>query len=633
MEKKAPRRPLSVKLIVLPIAIILALSSVLLITANRVNTECVTSLYYSFSKKTLENVADEYNANAVEYLWKMIDTDEFRKIQQKAIEADDESIIKDWMLSKPNQYGQSGDDSTTYFHEEVIPASLYQTYCELMASLEIAKEMYDLESVYIQRDVGDNTYIIIDTSEGLLSFGLIDDPNKFFADSQNNEAPLPAVYTTDKGWFCCIYEPLIAGPDSPNAGQAIALAGVNFRMSEIAAERIKFLRQTFLYILFLTIAAIAATSLLMRRLVTRPLRKLTAEAMRFTEGSDSYSKESMIRMDYGSNDEILDLYQDIQEMQTRILADMDDLQTMTAEKERASTELHMAASIQQGALPALTSDITDRPEFTLSADMIPAREVGGDFYDFFFYDEDHLVLVIADVSNKGVPASLFMMASKIMIGTYARQGTSPAEILTSVNQELYRINKSRMFVTVWLGILDIPSGVLTCSNAGHQRPIVRGSDGVFRILKDKHGLVVAVRARSKYSDYQIQLAPGDAIFVYTDGVTEANNADGEFYGEDRLEAVLNRTAGSAGSSTSPSPEDILDHTVGSAGSSPEEIMNRTAGPAGSSTSSSPEDILNRSASPSPEDILRTVREDVDAFVGDMEPFDDLTMLCLVYNGK
>ena len=291
----------------------------------------------------------------------------------------------------------------------------------------------------------------------------------------------------------------------------------------------------------------------------------------------------MIRMDYGSNDEILDLYQDIQEMQTRILADMDDLQTMTAEKERASTELHMAASIQQGALPALTSDITDRPEFTLSADMIPAREVGGDFYDFFFYDEDHLVLVIADVSNKGVPASLFMMASKIMIGTYARRGTSPAEILTSVNQELCRINRSRMFVTVWLGILDIPSGVLTCSNAGHQRPVVRGSDGIFRILKDKHGLVVAVRARSKYSDYQIQLAPGDAIFVYTDGVTEANNADGEFYGEDRLEAVLNRTAGSAGSS--------------------------------------------------PEVILRTVKEDVDAFVGEMEPFDDLTMLCLVYNGK
>ena len=252
----------------------------------------------------------------------------------------------------------------------------------------------------------------------------------------------------------------------------------------------------------------------------------------------------------------------------------------TAEKERVSTELRTASNIQESMLPNIFPAFPERSEFDLYASMTPAKEVGGDFYDFFLIDDRHLALVIADVSDKGVPAALFMMSSKILINYRAQMGGNPSEILGAVNAQICKNNTTKMFVTVWLGILDLETGVLTCANAGHEYPIVRGQDGVFRLLKDKHGLVIGGMESSKYTDYEIQMMPGDAIFVYTDGVPEANNADGEFYGLERMEAVLNRLSDCA-----------------------------------------------------PQELLQGIKADVDAFTGEADRFDDLTMLCLTYKGK
>ena len=231
-------------------------------------------------------------------------------------------------------------------------------------------------------------------------------------------------------------------------------------------------------------------------------------------------------------------------------------------------------------LPHIFPAFPDRDDFDLFASMTPAKEVGGDFYDFFLIDENHLALLIADVSDKGVPAALFMMSAKILINYRAQQGGSPSEILNAVNAQICKNNKSKMFVTVWLGILDLTTGILTCTNAGHEYPFVRGQDGVFRIFKDTHGLVLGALVRARYKDYEIRLMPGDAIFVYTDGVPEANNASGEFYGMERMEEALNKVA-------------YRD----------------------------------------PEGILQGVKENVDAFTGEAMQFDDLTMLCLIYKGK
>ena len=240
------------------------------------------------------------------------------------------------------------------------------------------------------------------------------------------------------------------------------------------------------------------------------------------------------------------------------------------------TELNMATEIQVGSLPTV---FPDRPEFDLYASMDPAKEVGGDFYDFFMIDDDHLAIVIADVSGKGVPAALFMMSSKIYINDHATIGGSPAEILGRVNKLVCANNNAHMFVTVWLGILEISTGKLTTASAGHEYPMINVS-GKYEILKDKHGLAIGAMDFAKYKNTEIQLNKGDSIFVYTDGVAEATDANNELFGTQRTVDALN------------------------------------AIPAGASQ----------------KEVLAGVRAAVDAFVKEAPQFDDLTMVGLKYNG-
>ena len=221
----------------------------------------------------------------------------------------------------------------------------------------------------------------------------------------------------------------------------------------------------------------------------------------------------------------------------------------------------------------------EREEFDIYASMDPAKEVGGDFYDFFMIDDDHLAMVIADVSGKGVPAALFMMSSKILINDHALMGGSPAEILARVNKQVCANNEAHMFVTVWLGILEISTGKLTTASAGHEYPIIN-TTGEYVLLKDKHGLAVGAFEMSKYKNTELQLKKGDSIFVYTDGVAEATDANNELFGTDRTVEALN------------------------------------AIPEGASQ----------------KEILAGVRTAVDAFVKEAPQFDDLTMVGLKYNG-
>ena len=246
---------------------------------------------------------------------------------------------------------------------------------------------------------------------------------------------------------------------------------------------------------------------------------------------------------------------------------------------RIETELDMASSIQADMLPNIYPAFPERPEFDIYASMDSAKEVGGDFYDFFLVDEDHLCMVMADVSGKGVPAALFMMASKIILANNAMLGKSPAEILTDANASICANNREEMFVTVWLGILELSTGKLTAANAGHEYPVLQKANGKFELVKDKHGFVLGGMEGVRYKQYELLLEPGSKLFLYTDGVPEATDAKEELFGAERLLEALN--------------EDI---------------------------------------EASPESILKNVRAAVDGFVKEAEQFDDLTMLCLEYVG-
>ena len=250
------------------------------------------------------------------------------------------------------------------------------------------------------------------------------------------------------------------------------------------------------------------------------------------------------------------------------------------ESSRLETELTMASPIQADMVPNIFPAFPERGEFDIYASMNPAKEVGGDFYDFFLVDDDHLCMVIADVSGKGVPAALFMMASKIILANNAMLGKKPAQILTDTNASICSNNREEMFVTVWLGILELSTGKLTAANAGHEYPVLTDAEGRFGFVKDKHGLVIGGKEGIRYSEYELELKPGSKLFLYTDGVPEANNEKEELFGTDRLLRALNEKKDT-----------------------------------------------------SPEDILSRVRGAVDVFVNGTEQFDDLTMLCLEHKGK
>ena len=256
-----------------------------------------------------------------------------------------------------------------------------------------------------------------------------------------------------------------------------------------------------------------------------------------------------------------------------------ELENQKKERERMIRELSLAKEIQRSSLPNVFPPFPDRKEIDLYALMDPARDVGGDFYDFYFLDEDHLCLLIADVSGKGIPAAMFMMVAKRILEDYARMQLSVSAILEKTNETLVNSNQAEMFVTVWLGVLEVSTGILTAASAGHEYPIIKKKNGLFELYRDRHGLVIGGLPGVRYTEYSLRLEPGSKLFVYTDGVPEATAGNGEMFGLERTVAALNTCA-----------ED------------------------------------------GPEEILKKMRGMVDDFVGNAEQFDDLTMLCLEYRG-
>ena len=250
-----------------------------------------------------------------------------------------------------------------------------------------------------------------------------------------------------------------------------------------------------------------------------------------------------------------------------------------ARRERIENELQLATNIQASMLPHTFPAFPGRGEFDIYASMKPAKEVGGDFYDFFLIDDDHLGLVMADVSGKGVPAALFMMVSRALIRAHLQNGESPAKALENANEQLCESNEAELFVTVWAAVLEISTGKGVAANAGHEHPALRRADGAYELQVYRHSPAVATMGGMRFREHSFELNPGDSLFVYTDGVAEATSAQNELFGSERMIDALNVNPGAE-----------------------------------------------------PEEVLSNVMHGIDAFVADAEQFDDITMLCLKYNG-
>lgn len=348
-------------------------------------------------------------------------------------------------------------------------------------------------------------------------------------------------------------------------------------LSEEAAEKqdaaIYTMLAVFAGILGLCALAVVLTGMGFGRRIASPIRRLTEDVAKIGGGSLDY------RIQLHTGDEIEELGNAFNRMTAQIESYIENLANATAEKERIRTELKLAARLQSDMLPEGENPFSEREEFTLCASMTPAKEVGGDFYDFFFTDKNHLAIIVADVSGKGVPAAFFMVVAKIMLRSHITTPETLAKAMEETNDLLCANNKNNMFVTVWAGILDLRDGSLTYVNAGHCRPLISRDKGSYRYLKELGGFVLAGMEGMHYTQTTIRLSPGDTLFQYSDGVTEANDEQGGLYGEDRLEAFVN------------------EHR---------EQM--------------------------PGELAASVWQDIQSFQGQAEQFDDITMLALRYNG-
>ncbi len=347
----------------------------------------------------------------------------------------------------------------------------------------------------------------------------------------------------------------------------------------------------FLVIVLLAAVLIGTASIVFTGKLTKPLGRLTAEVARIDGGNLDKQIEITTR------DEVGELANAFNKMTVQLRSYIGSLATVTAEKERIRTEIQVASRLQADMLPDAEGAFAERADFELYASMTPAKGVGGDFYDFFLLDEDHLALVLADVSGKGVPAALFMVVSRTLIrsrlmtgvdaNTDADTGTDSdkqgrnalGDVVAEINNRLCENNKNGMFVTTWIGILTLTTGTITFVNAGHCYPLIRRKDGVCTYETALSGFVLAGMEDSEYQESSIQLAPGDTILLYTDGVTEATSLQKELYGEERLKRTV-----------------------------------------------------CESAAGKPREMIAAVKEDVDSFQQGAEQFDDITMLALRYLG-
>ncbi len=315
----------------------------------------------------------------------------------------------------------------------------------------------------------------------------------------------------------------------PSNGWAI---GVLFPQDELMADVTR-LNRMVLGISLGGFFFIMIVIVLIARTITGPLRALTRTAEEISGGNLDVTLPPI-----KSKDEVGRLAGAFDSMKSSLKTYIRELTETTAARERIESELRIAHEIQMGILPKIFPAFPERPEFDLYATIEPAREVGGDLYDFFFMDEDHLCFTVGDVSGKGVPASLFMAVTKTMIKTKATQGLTPEMVLTRVNQDLSIDNPSMMFVTLFLGILNIRTGSLAYCNGGHNPPyFIRGAGGI-EPLESTEGMALGVMEDFNYFSKRINLHKGDTLYIYTDGVTEATNAAEELFSEKRLEQAL-----------------------------------------------------------------------------------------------
>ncbi len=498
------------------------------------------------------------------------------------------SDVKDFYYSLPEELRE--DQYSDEFIQRSASALVDEKYREARNILSECREISGLYNImlFFPDEESNRIVIVFDASaeDPFLPGSWIDtnpsgNTSKMFRKILESDWRLSLAYGKYTGWLGSDFQEFRSAD-----GELLGYVNADIQMNDFMQRITRLMTYAApVPIIFMSFFATLISGQLKRSIV-EPVNSLAEAARKYTardKVSDEEETDFFSSVQVSTGDEIEELRDTMVEMEQNVAQTMKRIRRVTQEQEEMkrkqellSTELNIAKDIQRSSLPV---SAPDRPEFRLFASTTPAKEVGGDFYDYFMVDEDHLGLVIADVSGKGIPAALFMMTSKMIIQYRFKQGGTPAEVLADTNDRLSDGNDNAMFVTVWLGLLTVSTGEVIAASAGHEYPMITDENGEFRLFEDPHGMVCGLMPDLTYENYTFRLNKGSRLFVYTDGVAEATGKQEELFGTGRLEAALNRY---------------------------KEL--------------------------SPEDLILQIGSELSTFSDGTEQFDDITMLCLKYDG-
>ena len=554
-------------------------SVLMLMTVAIVLSSIAAGITYNFYKTTMEEYYQTHTMNLSKTEAVLLDkekvaelTDNVMEIYYTICEENDGRI--DFESFSDAEWEQ-------YFsrYNQIVQSELYN---DILETLHQFADVNDVASVYVcYMDTKTNKAVyIIDgsLSEDACFTGTCDGIEEDNLEKmKKGDYNFPAYITNyeEYGWLCTAAAAIVNEDQ-----EVLANAYVDISMDDVVQNRMQFL---FYLCAVLGVAACAMISILgviVNKSVVKPINILARATGKFvsdkaTHRSEDISEIAEVKISTG--DEIEHLSESIKKMEVEINDYIKNLTKVTAEKERIGAELDVAAHIQSAMLPSIFPAFPDRSEFDIYATMNPAKEVGGDFYDFFMVDDRHLAIVMADVSGKGVPAALFMVIGKTLIKDHTYPECDLGMVFSEVNNLLCESNSEGLFITAFEGVLDLVTGEFRFVNAGHEIPFICKKGGVYEPYKVKAGFVLGGMEGIVYKTGSMILEPGDKIFQYTDGAPEATDKNDQLYGMERLEKVLAENSAAK-----------------------------------------------------PQELLPIVKNDIDKFVGEADQFDDITMLCLEY---
>lgn len=547
-----------------------------LLTAASLAASMLGVSYYIYSETMMEHYA-VMAANLVKSTAEILDEEDVRELSQ--------DIVGRYRVvcsgeAPPDLENASGQERETYFaaFAGTEDTAAYARIYEEIRKIREANQVLSLYLAYMDQQTDKCVYLCVDSSEQVIcppgALDQIEVCNRELMDRGQYDFPAYITNYSQYGWLCSASAAMC-----DESGAVLANACVDISMEEVMQDRRAFLNKLLFALAGTTLLLIVIGVKVISKTVVNPINLLAKSTSGFVENRKENGAGTVQDLNIRSNDEIGRLAGAVVKMERDINEYIDNIAKVTAEKERIGAELNVATQIQASMMPGIYPDFADQPAFEIAALMQPAKEVGGDFYDFFFVDENHLAIVMADVSGKGVPAALFMVIGKTLIKDHTQPGRNLGEVLGEVNNILCESNSENLFITAFVGVLDLTTGEFPYVNAGHELPFIC-HEGSFEAHRIEPGFVLAGLEDMRYQAGCFMLAEGDKLFQYTDGVTEATNAGNHLYGMQRLY-----------------------------------------------------DILNRNSDGSPEEILRAVKKDIDEFVGDAPQFDDITMLCLTFKKK